>query len=81
MTVVHRRRPEARRSALVVSAIVASCLTAIAQSQPQRTAEEYAKSLEGAERVARMQVPFVIPLIVDRSDSPTSAQPLGVGKG
>jgi arsenite methyltransferase len=51
-----------RASMLAIGVVVASCLTAIAQSQPQqqRTPEEYAKFLEGAQRVARMQVPRVV---------------------
>jgi ubiquinone/menaquinone biosynthesis C-methylase UbiE len=50
------RRPDVR------TGVVALCLTAIVQAQPQqqRTPEEYAKFLEGAERVARMQVPRVV---------------------
>ena len=56
------RRPDRRASVLAISLVVASCLTAIAQSSPQqqRTPEEYATFLEGAERVARMQVPRVV---------------------
>ena len=51
-----------RRSVVAIAVVVAACLTAVAQSQPQpqRTPEEYAKFLEGAERVARMQVPRVV---------------------
>jgi ubiquinone/menaquinone biosynthesis C-methylase UbiE len=51
-----------RRSVVAIAAVVAAGLMASAQSQPQpqRTPEEYAKFLEGAERVARMQVPRVV---------------------
>jgi ubiquinone/menaquinone biosynthesis C-methylase UbiE len=51
-----------RAAALTIAMVVVLCLTAITQSQPQqqRTPEEYAKFLEGAERVARMQVPRVV---------------------
>ena len=51
-----------RRLFSFAAAILASSLVVVAQSkpQPQRTPEEYAKFLEGAERVARMQVPRVV---------------------
>jgi len=55
--------PDLRRPALALAIVVAGCLAALAQSKPQtpqRTPEEYAKFLEGAERVARMQVPRVV---------------------
>jgi arsenite methyltransferase len=50
---------------LVIGVVVAGCLvTVVARgsdlAQQQRTPEEYAKFLEGAERVARMQVPRVV---------------------
>jgi ubiquinone/menaquinone biosynthesis C-methylase UbiE len=47
------------RTLLVLAAACLSCVLASAQQQ-QRTPEEYAKFLEGAERVARMQVPRVV---------------------
>lgn len=48
------------RAFVITLAVLSGVLTAVAQSQPQRTPEEYAKFLEGAERVTRMQVPRVI---------------------
>ena len=50
---------------LVIGVVVAGCLVTVVargsgRAQQQRTPEEYAKFLEGAERVARMQVPRVV---------------------
>ena len=56
-------RPDFRTPFLAIALVAALCPTAVAQSQPQqpqRTPEEYAKFLEGAERVARMQVSRVV---------------------
>lgn len=45
---------------LATAVLVVLALAAVAAQQQQRTPEEYAKFLEGAERVQRMQVPRVI---------------------
>ena len=48
-----------RRTAVVLVVLLSALAPAAAQ-QGQRTPEEYAKFLEGAERVSRMQVPRVV---------------------
>jgi ubiquinone/menaquinone biosynthesis C-methylase UbiE len=45
---------------LVAALGLSACVVALAVAQQQRSPEEYAKFLEGAERVARMQVPRVV---------------------
>lgn len=49
-----------RRRLVTALLIALSVATVAARQQAQRTPEEYAKFLEGAERVSRMQVPRVV---------------------
>ena len=49
-----------KRAVRFTSIVVFACVAVVVAGQQQRTPEEYAKFLEGAERVARMQVPRVV---------------------
>jgi ubiquinone/menaquinone biosynthesis C-methylase UbiE len=49
-----------KRAIRFTSILVLACAAVVAGAQQQRTPEEYAKFLEGAERVSRMQVPRVV---------------------